>query len=104
MIAVIESARIAILAQEALALGLDIIHVWTDSITVLSWIIKPSTRPTNHIRQKLDKLTVLKKKFETVTHHYVPTEVNRADIASPCINLLRDGDDCIQLWLTGHLF
>ena len=49
LIAVIEGARIAILAQEALAPSLNVMHVWTNSMTVLSWITKPLHRPNVQI-------------------------------------------------------
>ena len=97
LITVIEGACIAITSQESLSLSLNVLHVY--STTVVSCIIEPSTIPSNYIQRKLDKLIVLEKKFETVTHDYVPTEINSADIASFGMNLLRYVEDRIQLWL-----
>ena len=78
--------------------------MWTDSVTLFSWIINPAIQPTYFIRRKLDKLAGLEKKFTNVHHHYVPTKSNPADIASCGLNLLRDRENHINLWLNGPSF
>ena len=71
MITVVEDARMAVISMKALSLGLHEFHMWTDSMTALNWIINPVIRPTQFIRRKLDEL---RKKFEKVHHHYIPTK------------------------------
>ena len=44
MIVVVGGIRIAVIAVKALSLDLCELHMWTDSMTVLNWIINPAIR------------------------------------------------------------
>ena len=103
MVAVVVRVRIAVIAMKALSLGLHEFHMWTDSMTVLNWIINPAIRPIQFIRRKLDKLDGLEKQFQKVCHHYVPMKIKPAVVASRGLNLLRAREERIALWLTGPL-
>ena len=70
-------------------------------MTVLSWLTNDSIRPNRYIHRKLDKLKPLYDPFE---HKRVQTTKNHADVASQGINLMRNDEDRISLWLRGPAF
>ena len=78
--------------------------MWTDAMTVLAWLTNDAIKPSKYIHRKLDKLSTLHRRFRHVEFKYVPTVQNPADVASRGLNLARDGENRIQLWLNGPAF
>jgi hypothetical protein len=97
LIAILEGARIAIISLEAFEGRFKKLIIWTDAMTVLSWLTNDSIRPNKYIRRKLDKLNILHRHFEHVEYKHVPTNENPADVASRGLNLVRDGVNRINL-------
>ena len=104
LIAVLEGSRIAIISWKSFEGRIKKLVMWTDAMTVLSWLTNDSIHPNKYIRRKLDKLNTLYRHFEHVEFKHVPTTENPADVASRGLNLVRDGVNCINLWLNGSLF
>ena len=100
----LEDARIAIKVLGALERRIKKVIMWTDAMTVLSWLMNDSIRPNKFIRPKLDKLNTSYHHFESVQIEHVRTAQNLADVASRWLNLVRDGQSRINLWLRGPLF
>ena len=73
-------------------------------MTVLNWITNSAIRPIQYIRRKLNKVDGFENKFPKVQHHYAPSKINPVDITSRDLNLLRDSDERISLWLNGPPF
>ena len=59
---------------------------------------------SKYIRRKLNKLSTLQHRFKNVEFKYVPTEQNPADVALRGVNLVRDSENRIHLWLNGPAF
>ena len=78
---------------------IKVIHVWTDSTTILSWIQNHSIHPPKFVSRRLQKLSQLKHHFSSVNWHHIPTEFNAAEIASHGLNIRRDGKNRVNLWL-----
>ena len=104
LISIIEGMHIVLLTREALALNITTIYMWTDSMTVLSWVTNDAAKPNRYVRRKLDELEKLKRTFAQVYYRHAPSEFNPTDVASCSIDLLSDGKHRVRLWLHGPHF
>ena len=89
------SSRLAVFLIETFEFELNIesIHIWVDNQAVLAWIMSEKEIKNVFVRNRINEI---KSSLPRATFHYVPSELNPADIVTKFKH--KDLSNCVVWW------